>query len=110
MSSFSVDDDKGFNGTLFRCIDCALRSTLGEGSAQAMYFMIRDVSKKEIGYFESRPMEMLDYLHQLLGNGYFGIERIIVREVRKSFSLDETEITLEGVIKRARAKFLNVSD
>ena len=74
-----------------------------------MYFMVTQASGKDMSYFESRPMEMLDHLHKLLGSGYVGIERIIISEVQKTFDLDESDITLQSAIEHARVKFLNLS-
>jgi hypothetical protein len=106
----SASGDKGFNATISQCIDRALRSTLGDGSTQAIYFMIGDTFDLHPDQFASKPQQLMDALHKVLGDaGYALIEKVIAREIRRTFSLDDKLPSLNAVIEEARKEFLSDS-
>ena len=99
--------EKGFNGTIFHCIDAAL-NTLGEASKVALYYQVGSKFRLDSSQFESRPLEVADDLHKILGDvGYSFIRKLIVREISKSFNISFREgISLPQAVSEARKKFL----
>ena len=104
-------DDKGFNGKISQCIDRAL-DAFGEGVKESLYYQIKkqyDVPREQ---FASRPAEIIEDLEKFLGpTGSQFVERLVVREISKSFGLKFGENTsLSTAINEARNKFLNAAD
>ncbi len=97
----------GFNEQIFACVDRAL-SKLGSGVALAFYYRIEtqhNLSRKEI---ESRPMDFLHHLEDMLGPaGFSVIERLITKEIVSSFNVTiSPNSTLNEVVEEARKNFL----
>jgi hypothetical protein len=103
--------DKGFNGKIFQCIDTAL-GTLGEGVKVSLYFQVQEKYKIPKEELSSRSSELIENLHTILGtSGTSLVERLIVREITKSFGLSEvTGTSIQGVVMKARTKFMNELD
>jgi hypothetical protein len=100
--------EKGFNATIFSCIDTAL-NTLGEASRLALYYQVGSKFHLNSTQFESRPLEVVDCLHKILGDvGYSFIQRLIVREIGRSFKMTLREgISLPEAVFEARKIFLS---
>jgi len=104
-------DDKGFNGKISQCIDKAL-DTFGEGVKESLYYQIKKQYNVPREQFVSRPAEIIEDLEKFLGpTGSKFIEKLVVREIGKSFGLKFDENTsLSTAINEARNKFLNGAD
>lgn len=104
-------DDKGFNGKISQCIDRAL-DTFGEGVKESLYYQIEkqyNIPKEE---FVSKPAEIIEHLKKFLGaTGSEFVEKLVVREIGKSFGLRfDVNTSLSIAINEARSKFLNAVD
>ncbi len=99
--------DKGFNARIIDCIDRAL-DVFGPGSRAAIYYQLTDIHGLSREDFQSRPSIMIDQLRQMLGKtGSVLIEKLIIKEIEKSFSLrPRTGTNLDLTIAEARKKFL----
>jgi hypothetical protein len=99
--------EKGFNGRIFRCIDVAL-SKLGETSKVALYYQIASKYGLDSAEFGSRPLEVANHLHDLLGDvGFSFIQKLIIREICTSFKLRPMDgVRLSEVVSEARKKYL----
>lgn len=97
----------GFNSTIFHCIDTALNA-LGESSKLALYYQVASKYGLESSEFESRPAELAERLHALLGDvGYSFVEKLIIREVCSTFGLAPKDgMRLSEAISEARKKYL----
>jgi hypothetical protein len=88
MSDFSED---GLNRAIFQCVDRAL-SRLGETSKTALYYQIATRKKIERRQLETRPLEVVEGLRDLLGvSGYAFFEKLIARELKMTFDLNLRE-------------------
>ncbi len=103
-----TQSEKGFNGTIFQCIDKAL-STLGETAKLALYHQVVSEYGLQPNQLQSRPFELLEYLQKILGQaGYSFIEKLVIREIKTYFNLNPRDgITLSEAISEARTKFLD---
>jgi hypothetical protein len=96
----------GFNGMIFACIEKALK-TLGEGVAVSFFYQIEKKFGLPKEEFVSKPIELISCLEQLLGDaGSQVIEKLIVQEIKTTFQLQGSALTLESAIKSARRSFL----
>ena len=100
-----IGDNNGFTAILFECIDDGLL-TLGEGTRTALY---RSLAKKyqlpAIHYMQT-PLALLAHLQESLSRFEYGVlEKLIIREIRMTFDLKETDLTLGQVVDGAKAKF-----
>src|SRR5580698_3657773 len=79
--------EKGFDPTLFDCIDNALISILGKEAVLVFYYVIGEqyhLAEKE---FERKPLELLQHLEGILGVGYVIVENAIKEGIRKTFQV-----------------------
>jgi hypothetical protein len=109
--SGNVTKDTGFNGKISFCIDKDL-ATLGEGVKQSFYFQISQNSRLPTDLLSFKPDEVIESLRSILGPfGSSFVEKTIVREIRREFSLEfEENLPLSSAIESARKKFLDISD
>ncbi len=100
--------EKGFNGTIFQCIDTAL-STIGETSKLALYHQIALKNGLSVNELQSRPPKVLQGLEEILGEtGYAFIEKLIIREIKDRFGLSvAVGVCLSKVVADAREKFFS---
>jgi hypothetical protein len=100
--------EKGFNATIFQCIDRAL-NTLGENAKLALHYQIGSKLHLDAKQFPSRPLEVAEGLHTILGDsGYSFMERLIIREIKTTFNLHLKDgMPLSQVVSEAREKFLS---
>jgi hypothetical protein len=84
-------------------------STLGENAKQALYYQLHSEFGLPSNQFQSRPLEVADGLHKILGDvGYSFVEKIILREIYKSFDLHlRNGTSLPEAVAEARKKFLS---
>jgi hypothetical protein len=104
-------DDKGFNGKISQCIDRAL-DTFGEGVKESLYYQIKKQYNVPKEQFVSKPAEIIEDLEKFLGaTGSKFVERLVVREIGKSFGIRFGENTsLSTAINEAQNKFLDATD
>lgn len=99
-------EDKGFNSSIFACIEKALKS-LGESVAASIFYQIEKKFNFPREEFASRPIEFIRCLEEFLGvAGSKIIERLIVQEIRTQFELTGSNYTLEDAITAAKKDFL----
>jgi hypothetical protein len=100
--------EKGFNATIFQCMDRAL-SSLGDTAKLALYHQVATVYGLDPHQLRSRPLDVAQYLHKLLGDaGYAFIERLMIREIKTTFKLSMRDgVALSEAISEARRKFLS---
>jgi len=100
--------EKGFNATIFQCIDRAL-SALGENAKLALFHQIFSEFGLESSQFRSRPLEVANCLHKILGDvGYSFIEKLIIREINATFNLQlRSGTSLTEAVSEAQKKFLS---
>jgi len=111
QESDNIAGDTGFNAKIFRCIDDALL-TLGADVRDSLYFQIQEKYKIPKEKLANHPLELIEHLEIILGaTGSVFVERLVVREIRKSFGLPEKSgASLQTIIAEARSKFLDVAD
>jgi hypothetical protein len=104
VSNFSR---KGFNATLFECIDSAL-SKLGETSKIALYYQIASNKGMDRKTLQSKPLDIVEGLREILGQaGSSFFEDLIVGEIETSFDLALRQgASLTEAVQEARKKFL----
>jgi hypothetical protein len=103
-----IQEEKGFNGLVFNCIDKALKS-LGESVAMSFFYQIEKNFHFPREEFVARPLEFIKCLEEFLGvAGSKIIERLIVQEIRSTFDIptSSSNATLEGTIREAKKNFL----
>ncbi|MHB1868023.1 MAG: hypothetical protein ACYCPP_03660 [Nitrososphaerales archaeon] len=103
-----IQEQKGFNGEIFICIEKAFES-LGESVALSFFYQIENKFHFPREEFAAKPIEFMNCLKELLGNsGSVIIERLIVREIRSAFNLrvSPSNATMEGAVAEAKRKFL----
>lgn len=85
---------------------------MGVGVMQSLYYRIEREYGLPREQMASRPEAVIEHLKDILGpTGYALVERLIVKEIRKDFSLDFREnMPLTAALKQAKSKFLNVAD
>ncbi len=100
--------EKGFNATIFECIDRAI-STLGDDAKQALYHRMTSVYGLEPKQLRSRPLDVAEYLHEILGDvGYSFFEKLIIKEIKTVFNFSLRDgVSFGEVVAEARRKFLS---
>ncbi|MDA4131047.1 MAG: hypothetical protein OK457_09775 [Thaumarchaeota archaeon] len=99
--------ERGFNAKIFLCIDNALGS-LGEGVKQSFYHQLKERSNLTADKFATKPLELIGDLRDILGTaGSSIVEKLIVREIRRSFGLNfHNGVRLSDAIAEAKKAFL----
>lgn len=103
--------EKGFNGTLFDCIDKAIVSILGKDAVITFYYAIQqrfNFSEKE---FAQRPLQMLEDLKAILGEAGYGVlEKAIRSQIEETFNLRESKpLDFASLVELARQNYLQSS-
>ena len=106
----NLDDeisDKGFNATVFQCIDRAL-STLGDSAKLALFHQMETVYGLKATEFRSKPLDVAENLHKILGDvGYSFLEKLMLHEIKSTFKVPLRDgIHLPEAVAEARKKFL----
>jgi len=83
--------------------------SLGPGAKAAIYFQLREIYGLTQKDFQSRPSIVIDHLKEMLGKtGSSLIEKMIIKEIRKSFGLVlEESASMDFAISEAKKKFLS---
>jgi hypothetical protein len=105
----SENTDKGFNASLFDCINNTLVSTLGEDAIESFYRAIEMNYNFPQELFETTPLGVLQDLKDFLGVGYGILEVLIRRGIRAKFKVQENgseRLELTELIEVARKNFL----
>jgi hypothetical protein len=108
----SIPYEKGFNATLFDCIDRALSSVLGRPAASTFYFAIEERSGLPEADFQKKPLVVLQHLKEILGEaGFNTIERSIVCEIANTFGIEpgDAKVPLTEVVELARKNYIQSS-
>jgi hypothetical protein len=108
-SLLPIPEEKGFNGTIFDCIEKAL-NTLGVSVASSVLYQIEKRYQFPREEFASRPIDLVKYLRAFLGaSGSAVVERLIVKEIVTTFNLSSSRLnsSLEQVVEEARKGFLS---
>ncbi|MFI5421919.1 MAG: hypothetical protein ACHQ1H_13200 [Nitrososphaerales archaeon] len=84
---------------------------MGADVRDSLYFQIQEKYKIPKEKLATHPLELIEHLEEILGvTGSSFVEKLIIREIRKSFDLNEkSPQPLELVIQEARSKFMDVS-
>jgi hypothetical protein len=99
--------EKGFNATLFECIDSALASVLGREAVSTFYFAIQESHRLSDEDFSKKPFEFLEYFKILVGPAAFGIvEPAVIDQIRTTFGIEENVRNLSRLLDIARRNFL----
>ncbi len=98
---------KGFNPTLYDAIDTALVSVLGKEATSTFYYHIRvkhGLSEKEL---KERPLEVLQYMEELLGKAGFAVlTPAILVQIAETFSLEAKPTNIKLAIEQAKKNYL----
>jgi hypothetical protein len=108
-NQISLGFEKGFNPTLFGCIDIALASLLGGESVSVFYYAI--TASSGISSFEfEKPLMVLQYLEKLIGpTGFRSMEQTIVTQVEITFQIDVAKwVPLSQAIQLAKDAYLSL--
>jgi hypothetical protein len=83
-------------------------NTLGENAKLALYYQISSKLNLDPKLFPAKPLAVAEGLHVILGDqGYSFIERLIIREIMKTFKLQVGDgISIAQAVSEARGKFL----
>ena len=103
-----ISKEKGFNSTIFECIERALKK-LGESVTASILYQIEEKYKLPREEFASRPLELVKCLRTFLGpSGSTLVEKLIRKEIIASFALNPSgsSSSLEVMIEDARKVFL----
>lgn len=102
--------EKGFNATLFECIDLSIRSLFGEASTTALYYGIESKNGMLQADFPKKPGELLIQLEKILGKwGFQYLEKEIRIEIKARFHIQEQDPqsrSLGSLIELAKINFL----
>lgn len=102
--------DKGFHATLFDCVNEELISVLGRDSVLTFYYLIRKRVNLREEEFAQKPIEVLEGLRSVLGeHGFRVVERGLLSNIKRSFSIKEDCVTLRQSIELARRNYLRKS-
>jgi len=105
-----VQEYDDFNPKLFECIDKALISILGGASTSTFYYAISERFDLARGDFERKPLEVLDHLRTIVGEGGFSIlELAIVSQIIETFKIaneDHKKIGISNALEQAEKNHL----
>ena len=105
-----VHFEKGFDPTLFDCIDESLASVLGRETIDTFYYSIQESYNIPKSKFPEKPLELIEKLRIILGEiGFRVLEKAIVSEIKERFHLYETKQDLVSVISLAKQSYLRTS-
>jgi len=104
----AVRFEKGFQATLFDCIDIALTSVLGKESVRTFYYSIAERFNIPLLEFQRRPLEILDHFQEVLGETAFkGLEPSIISSIRVVFQIREDKsVGLSKIVELAKDSYL----
>lgn len=102
--------DKGFEPTLFECIDKALATTLGRDVVSTFYFYMTEQSNLTKAQLPEKPPEVIRYLKDMLGEmGFRALQRPLISSIRARFEISEDVHDLPQAIELAKRKYLQES-
>jgi hypothetical protein len=98
---------KGFNPTLYRAIDTALVSVLGREAVTTFYYHIAEKHNLLDQEFEQRPLEVLQYLEEILGRQGFRILTVpIIVQIRETFGVVDNATSIKRIVELAKKGYL----
>jgi hypothetical protein len=102
-----LEYEKGFNPTLYDCIDRALSSLLGRQAVSTFYFAVEEKFNLPEAEFERRPLELIYYLRSIFGEAGFGIvEKAIVSQFKATFQITNGMSDLASLVELAKNNYL----
>jgi hypothetical protein len=110
QSEASLLDENSFNRIIFECVDRALL-TLGEATELALFELVNEKYGLPRIQFSQKPLEVTMHLRETLGDlGFAVIQKLIIREIRKTFDLKQSSSTLEDAIAESKTRYLYATD
>ena len=102
--------DKGFDPSLFECIDRALKATIGGDAVATFYYYTREIHGIPQNEFPKRPFEVLQHLKDMFGEtGYQVLEKPIIAQIKETFQIRENVINLTDILNLAKRNYLQNS-
>lgn len=101
-----IPDAKGFNASLFDCLDKVTTSMLGREAVDAFYYLIEQKRGTPRSEFSERPMEVLEEMRGILGAGFHVLEGAITNQIRETYKVSESDLGLSKTIEAARRNYL----
>ena len=102
--------EKGFNQVLFDCIDRAASSILGKDGMYTFYYAIQEKHNLPIESFPQKPIVVLDFLNEVLGDaGYSIIKHAVVSEIKKTFAITADIRNFDTLAQEAKTRYLTMS-
>lgn len=109
-SLVTIPLDKGFDPSLFDCIDTALTTTLGKITITTFYYAIQEKNHLLESEFPKKPNEVILHLKEILGEvGFRVLERPIIAQIRQTFEIAESVHDLKAAIELAKRNYLKAS-
>ncbi|MGA2874275.1 MAG: hypothetical protein ABSE82_01940 [Nitrososphaerales archaeon] len=102
--------EKGFNPTLFDCIDVALTSVLGRESVSTFYYAITANFKLQSMEFERKPLKVIQYLRLIIGEPAFALlEGAVLSHIKRRFQITglKDEPSLKTMVELAKNAYLH---
>ena len=102
-----VVHDKGFNAALFDCIDESLTSRLDKLTVSTLYYAIQEKHSVPEDQISRRPLDVLKYLRDLLGeNGFHAIEGSLKISIKATFEVRGGATDVFEMIEQAKKNYL----
>ena len=106
----TIPHEKGFDPSLFDCMDKALTATLGKTTITTFYFAIQEryqISESEI---PQKPNQVILGLKEILGEvGFRVLERPMMSQIKQTFEIMENVHDLQMAIDLAKRNYLKAS-
>lgn len=100
---------KGFNASLFECVDKVISSILGREAVDVFYYIIEQKHGIPRSEFSERPLEVLEEMRGILGAGFHVLEGAITSEIREEYKVSDTRLDLLKTIEAAGRNYLKSS-
>lgn len=110
MTQVTIPHEKGFDPSLFDCLDKALTATLGKTTITTFYYAIQEKYHFPESDFPIKPNEVITCLKEIIGEiGFRVLERPIIAQIKQTFEIMESVTDLQTAIDLAKRNYLLVS-
>ena len=106
----TIPNEKGFDPSLFDCMDKALTATLGKTTITTFYYAIQERYHVPESEFPQKPSQVVSGLREILGEiGFRVLERPLISQIKQTFEIIESVHDLQKVIELAKRNYLQAS-
>lgn len=103
----TTPEERGFNPSLFECIDKALTATIGKEAVATFYYYTNEVHRIPQSEFPRKPIEVLQHLKDMFGEaGYRVLEKPIIAQIRETFGISANVATITDLLEMAKQNYL----